>query len=187
MNSLNLKRPAKVALSGTAGTMAGFTLVELMVVVAIIGILAAVAGPRVQAFRARGVQSEAKANLNSIYLAQSAYQDAKDQFFEAGANGAKGAVVKCSGVVGADCGTDFAFRQLPGSKYDYQVIGSSGSWAALAVSKQQILNAKTDVWRINASKTLCSPQDAVTKKDATANNCANQTATVDIVTGDEAM
>ncbi|MEN9825348.1 MAG: pilin [Pseudomonadota bacterium] len=160
--------------NGSLSGVAGFTLVELMVVVAIIGILAAVAGPRVQAFRARGVQSEAKANLNSIYLAQSAYQDAQDKFFDAA--GAK--AVNCKDNVDADCGADFAFRQLSGAKYDYQVFGDSGSWSALAVSKQKILNNKTDIWRINASKVLCAPVDAVTKKEKPAGCVDNSGGTL---------
>ena len=51
----------------------GFTLIELMIVVAIIGILAAIAIPNFLKFQAKSKQSEAKANLGAIYTGQIAY------------------------------------------------------------------------------------------------------------------
>ena len=51
----------------------GFTLIELMIVVAIIGILAAIAIPNFLRFQAKSKQSEAKTNLGGIFTAQIAY------------------------------------------------------------------------------------------------------------------
>ena len=51
----------------------GFTLIELMIVVAIIGILAAIAIPNFLKFQAKSKQSEAKTNLGAIYTGELAY------------------------------------------------------------------------------------------------------------------
>ena len=51
----------------------GFTLIELMIVVAIIGILAAIAIPNFLKFQAKSKQSEAKSNLGAIYTGEVAF------------------------------------------------------------------------------------------------------------------
>jgi type IV pilus assembly protein PilA len=58
----------------------GFTLIELMIVVAIIGILAAIAIPNFIRFQARSKQSEAKADLKSLFTAERAFYQEKDRY-----------------------------------------------------------------------------------------------------------
>jgi type IV pilus assembly protein PilA len=48
----------------------GFTLIELMIVVAIIGILAAIAIPNFLSYQARARQSEARTNLGGLYTSE---------------------------------------------------------------------------------------------------------------------
>jgi type IV pilus assembly protein PilA len=61
---------------------AGFTLIELMIVVAIIGLLAAIAIPNFLKFQARSKQSEVKSNLKAIYTAQKSYYGDKQTYYD---------------------------------------------------------------------------------------------------------
>ena len=51
----------------------GFTLIELMIVIAIIGILAAIAIPQFSAYRQRSYNSAAQSDLRNLATAQEAY------------------------------------------------------------------------------------------------------------------
>jgi len=58
----------------------GFTLVELMIVVGIIGILAAIAIPNFIRFQAKSKQSEAKTNLRAIFTGQRSRFGERDRY-----------------------------------------------------------------------------------------------------------
>jgi len=60
----------------------GFTLVELMIVVALIGVLSAIAIPSFMNYQARSRRTEAYANLASIARAQKSFQAAKGNFHD---------------------------------------------------------------------------------------------------------
>jgi len=64
----------------TLHTRQGFTLIELMIVVAIIGILAAIAIPNFLRFQAKSKQTEAKANLGSIGTTAESYRMEQDTY-----------------------------------------------------------------------------------------------------------
>ena len=77
----------------------GFTLIELMIVVAIIGILSAIAIPNFLSYQSRVRQSEAKVNLKGWWTAQKAYFQEKSIYSE----------------ILADVG----FSPEPGNRYQY--------------------------------------------------------------------
>lgn len=84
----------------------GFTLIELMIVVAIIGILAAIAIPNFIKFQTRSKQTEAKANMKAIFTAQKAFLQEKDKY--------------------SSSMTDIGFAPERGNRYAYY-LGGAGS------------------------------------------------------------
>jgi type IV pilus assembly protein PilA len=58
----------------------GFTLVELMLVVGIIAILAAIAIPNFTRFQARSKQSEVKTNMKALWVGEQSYYAERDRY-----------------------------------------------------------------------------------------------------------
>ena len=69
---------------GRSNAEAGFTLMELMVVVAIIGILAVIAIPNFLSYQARSRRSEAYMNVAAVARLQTTYLAERGEYFEAG-------------------------------------------------------------------------------------------------------
>ena len=68
-----------------ARKQSGFTLVELLIVIGIIGVLAAIAVPNFISYQARARRSEAYANLSAVARLQTSYHAERGEYFEAGA------------------------------------------------------------------------------------------------------
>lgn len=66
-------------------TTAGFTIIELMITVALIGILSAIAIPNFLDYQSKARRSEAFGNVRGIATANKTFHAERDIFFEAGA------------------------------------------------------------------------------------------------------
>ena len=112
----------------------GFTLIELMIVVAIIGILAAIAIPNFMSYQCKAKQSEAKANLGSIKTQMEAYFAEYDTY---------AATVTAAG---------FNTKGTP--RYTYSMSGAT-SIAYVAIATGDVDDdATVDKWTMNQALTL---------------------------------
>jgi type IV pilus assembly protein PilA len=127
----------------------GFTLIELMIVVAIIGILAAIAIPNFLNYQCKARQSEARAGLGTIANLQEVHWAEETEY--------------------TDDLDALGFQHTGTPKYDYdiptlQVGTATAPWGfvASATSKDPLRpNAVLDEWLMNGCKTTSN----------TANGC----------------
>lgn len=61
-------------------TEAGFTLVEILVVIAVVAILAAIAIPQLSSYRRRGFDTDIKSNIKNAIISQEAYHTDKHTY-----------------------------------------------------------------------------------------------------------
>lgn len=127
----------------------GFTLIELMIVVVIIGILAALAIPRFMTATTRSKQSEAKQLLKQIYTMQRAYRQENGVYTDMGTQAAGGSF--------ANIGVEI----MTNAKYTYVMTAADPTLDFLCTATANLDDdAAIDTWTIDQTGTLlCTVND----------------------------
>ncbi|MBF0099391.1 MAG: type II secretion system protein [Desulfobacterales bacterium] len=110
----------------------GFTLIELMIVILIIGLLASIALPNFLLYQCRSKQSEAQINLGAIGACQAAYFAEFDIY--------------------SDNSTAIGFAPTQHNRYNYTVGQRQITYTATAQANQPSLN--NDTWTYSHQRKL---------------------------------
>lgn len=120
----------------------GFTLIELMIVVAIIGILAAIAIPNFLNYQCKSKQSEAKQSLGTISKNQEAYLSENDRYAES--------MDSLGFAVKGDT-----------QRYSYFInVGATGTTYIATASAVDLKGSNDDVWTMDEGLDLSNGTNA---------------------------
>lgn len=139
----------------------GFSLTELMIVVAIIGILAAIAIPNFLRYQARAKQSEAKNNLVAIHTGEVAYFAEHNGYID-DFNAIGFAVTGSSQRYYYELGKAKSGTLPPGCSASSLDSVSASSFTAVAIANLDG-DATCDVWTIDEQKNLVNVTNDVSQ------------------------
>ena len=121
----------------------GFSLIEIMIVVVIIGILATLGYPRLQRYLVSSRQTEAKTNMMAIYSAQKIYFASNQKY--------------------ADSLNQLGVEVAAGdeARYTYSLTADDDSFTATATGNIDD-DETVDTWTIDQEKNLINAENDVT-------------------------
>ena len=136
----------------------GFSLVELMVAVGIMGSLSVMAIPAYGRYQVKAAQAEAKTTLASIHTAQELYFTEENKYAGSGGSNAIDRATGMTGTIGITISAD--------SKYQCQAncldgeASKNNKYKALLVSRQNLAGCATqlDQWCMNQNKAMSNDE-----------------------------
>ena len=128
-------------------SQSGFSLIELLIVLVIIGILAGIAIPRYMSSTVKAKQTEAKELLHQIYLMERSFYQNNDHYW-----------IPAPSVL-ADKDNPYAFDTIgveimKSARYQYTVTGTDTSFVATATANRLDDDPAIDQWQIDATGEL---------------------------------
>jgi len=121
----------------------GFTLIELMIVVAIVGILAAIAIPNFIGMQKRAKTTEAKSNLGELWTLEEAYRAESDTYVQPSGTLAPGTY---DGTVGW---AELGYYPKGTTRYGYSVLSADLTTFSAQASGDIDGDAGVDTWTID--------------------------------------
>jgi prepilin-type N-terminal cleavage/methylation domain-containing protein len=127
-------------------TQKGFTLIEMLIVLVIIGILAGLAIPRYVGATSKAKQVEAKQLLQQMYTMEQSYRIEHDSYWiPPGGVAASKASPKAFAPIGVEI--------MPSARYSYEISGSADHFTATASANLDD-DPTLDVWSIEQTGVL---------------------------------
>ena len=125
----------------------GFSLIELLIVLVIIGIIAGIAIPRYMSSTVKAKQTEAKGLLHQLYLLERSYFQSNDRYW-----------IPASGTI-ASKDNPFAFDTLgceimPSARYTYEITGDQDNFVVTATAMRLDDDPAIDQWQIDKTGRL---------------------------------